>query len=238
MRLKRLAGSIILFLVVTVVTSPIVAQPLRSGSGPTDVAVVLRQLNSVGTFMMFTAHPDDENNSLLAKLAKGQGHRTVLLTATRGDGGQNEIGAELFDGLAVLRTEELLAAHRLDGAEQYFTRAVDFGYSFSIEETFSRWGREEVLGDMVRMIRTIRPEVMSAMSPSGRGGGQHHQASAVLAHEAYHAAADPNRFPEQISEGLRAWHAHKFYFSAGFPFGFGFGSAAAWYASWASTADA
>ena len=100
MRLKRLAGSIILFLVVTVVTSPIVAQPLRSGSGPTDVAVVLRQLNSVGTFMMFTAHPDDENNSLLAKLAKGQGHRTVLLTATRGDGGQNEIGAELFDGLA------------------------------------------------------------------------------------------------------------------------------------------
>jgi len=223
MRLKRLAGPIIIFLVITVVTSPIVAQPLRSGSGPTDVAVVLRQLNSVGTFMMFTAHPDDENNSLLAKLAKGQGHRTVLLTATRGAGGQNEIGAELFDGLAVLRTEELLAAHRLDGAEQYFTRAVDFGYSFSIEETFSRWGREEVLGDMVRMIRTIRPEVMSAMSPSGRGGGQHHQASAVLAHKAYHAAADPDRFPEQISEGLRAWHAHKFYFSAGFPFGFGFG---------------
>ena len=223
MRLKRLAVSIIIFLVFTVVTSPIVAQPLHSGSVQTDVAVVLRQLNSVGTFMMFTAHPDDENNSLLAKLAKGQGHRTVLLTATRGDGGQNEIGAELFDGLAVLRTEELLAAHRLDGAEQYFTRAVDFGYSFSIEETFSRWGREEVLGDMVRMIRTIRPEVMSAMSPSGRGGGQHHQASAVLAHEAYHAAADPDRFPEQISGGLRPWHAHKFYFSAGFPFGFGFG---------------
>ena len=132
MRLKRLAGFIVIFLVFTVVTPPIVAQPLRSGSAPTDVAVVLRQLNSVGTFMMFTAHPDDENNSLLAKLAKGQGHRTVLLTATRGDGGQNEIGAELFDGLAVLRTEELLAAHRLDGAEQYFTRAVDFGYSFSV----------------------------------------------------------------------------------------------------------
>ena len=223
MRLKRLARAIIILLALTVVPLPIVAQPLRSDSGPTDVAVVLRQLNTVGTFMMFTAHPDDEDNSLLAKFAKGEGHRTVLLTATRGDGGQNEIGAELFDGLAVLRTEELLAAHRLDGAEQYFTRAVDFGYSFSIEETFSRWGREEILGDMVRMIRTIRPEVMSAMSPSGRGGGQHHQASAVLAHEAYHAAADPDQFPEQLAEGLRVWQAHKFYFRAGFPFGFGFG---------------
>jgi LmbE family N-acetylglucosaminyl deacetylase len=223
MLLKRLARVTIILLALTIGTSPVVAQPLRSDSGPADVAVVLRQLNSVGTFMMFTAHPDDENNSLLAKLAKGEGHRTVLLTATRGDGGQNEIGAELFDGLAVLRTEELLAAHRLDGAEQYFTRAVDFGYSFSIEETFARWGREEILGDMVRMIRTVRPEVMSAMSPSGQGGGQHHQASAVLAHEAYHAAADPDRFPEQIAEGLRVWQAHKFYFSAGFPFGFGFG---------------
>ena len=223
MLLKRLARVAIILLALTIGTSPVVAQPLRSDSGPADVAVVLRQLNSVGTFMMFTAHPDDENNSLLAKLAKGEGHRTVLLTATRGDGGQNEIGAELFDGLAVLRTEELLAAHRLDGAEQYFTRAVDFGYSFSIEETFARWGREEILGDMVRMIRTVRPEVMSAMSPSGQGGGQHHQASAVLAHEAYHAAADPDRFPEQIAEGLRVWQAHKFYFSAGFPFGFGFG---------------
>ena len=199
------------------------AQPLRAGDGPVDLGVTLRQLQSVGTFMMLTAHPDDENNALLARLAKGEGHRTVLLTATRGDGGQNEIGAELFDGLAVLRTEELLAAHRLDGAEQYFTRAVDFGFSFSIDETFTRWGREEILGDMVRMIRTIRPEVMSALSPDGRGGGQHHQASAVLAHEAYHAAADPDRFPEQLAEGLRPWQAQKFYFSAGFPFGFGFG---------------
>ena len=221
MHLKSVARAITLILALTVVPSRIEAQPLHSDNGPTDVAVVLRQLNSVGTFMMVTAHPDDENNSLLAKFAKGDGHRTVLLTATRGDGGQNEIGAELFDGLAVLRTEELLAAHRLDGAEQYFTRAVDFGYSFSIDETFSRWGREEILGDMVRMIRTIRPEVMSAMSPSGRGGGQHHQASAVLAHEAYHAAADPDRFPEQLTEGLRVWQAHKFYYSAGFPFGFG-----------------
>ena len=197
------------------------AQPLQFGASPSELGVTLRQINSVGTFMMVTAHPDDENNALLTLFSKGKGHRTVLLTATRGDGGQNEIGAELFDGLAVLRSEELLAAHRLDGAEQFFTRAVDFGYSFSVEETFSRWGRQEILGDMVRMIRTVRPDVVSAMSPDGRGGGQHHQASAILAHEAYHAAADPSRFPDQLSEDVRPWQVKKFYFSVGFPFGFG-----------------
>ena len=199
------------------------AQPLSDAAGQTELAVALRQLNSTGTFLSVVAHPDDENNALLARLAKGDGHRTVLLSATRGDGGQNQIGPELFDALAVLRTEELAAAHRLDGAEQYFTRAVDFGYSFSVEETFERWGREEILSDIVRMIRTIRPDVISAMSPEGRGGGQHHQASAILAHEAYHAAADPARFPEQIAAGLRPWQARKFYFRSGFPFGMGAG---------------
>ena len=218
MAVSAVAGGLLLG-----IPSHVLAQPLRTAEGRVELGLVLRQLNSVGTFMMVTAHPDDENNALLAFLAKGEGHRTVLLTATRGDGGQNEIGSELFDGLAVLRTEELLAAHGLDGAEQYFTRAVDFGYSFSIEETFERWGREEILGDIVRMIRTVRPEVMSGLSPDGRGGGQHHQASAVLAHEAYHAAADPDRFPDQIAEGLRPWQAKKFYFSARFPFGFGGG---------------
>ncbi len=199
------------------------AQPLVSGEGRAELGVALRALNSTGVFLSVVAHPDDENNALLARLSKGEGHRTVLLSATRGDGGQNEIGPELFDALAVLRTEELHAAHRLDGAEQYFTRAVDFGYSFSIEETFERWGREEILGDFVRMIRTIRPDVVSAMSPEGRGGGQHHQASAVLAHEAWRAAADPGRFPEQIAEGLAPWQARKFYYRVGFPFGMGVG---------------
>ena len=204
-------------------STAVCAQPLVSGEGREELGVALRALNSTGVFLSITAHPDDENNALLARLSKGEGHRTVLLSATRGDGGQNEIGPELFDALAVLRTEELHAAHRLDGAEQYFTRAVDFGYSFSIEETFERWGREEILGDFVRMIRTIRPDVVSAMSPEGRGGGQHHQASAVLAHEAWHAAADPDRFPEQIADGLAAWQARKFYFRVGFPFGMGVG---------------
>ena len=202
---------------------PAVAQPLGAPAGQAEVAVALRQLNSTGTFLSVVAHPDDENNALLARLAKGDGHRTVLFSLTRGDGGQNEIGPELFDALAVLRTEELAAAHRLDGAEQYFSRAVDFGYSFSVEETFERWGREETLSDIVRMIRIVRPDVISAMSPEGRGGGQHHQASAILAREAYHAAADPARFPEQIADGLRPWQARKFYFRSGFPFGMGIG---------------
>ena len=161
--------------------NPGVGQPVQVVEGRVELGLVLRQLNTVGTFMMATAHPDDENNALLALLAKGRGLRTVLVTATRGDGGQNEIGPELSDALAVLRTEELLAAHRLDGAEQYFTRAIDFGYSFSRDETFELWGRDAILADFVRMIRRVRPEVIAAMSPDGRGGGQHHQASAVLA---------------------------------------------------------
>jgi len=197
------------------------AQPAERVNGRTALGLVLRQINSTGTFMMATAHPDDENNGVLALLSKGEGIRTTLVTATRGDGGQNEIGSELSDALAALRTEELLAAHRLDGAEQYFTRAVDFGYSFSRDETFQKWGRGEILGDFVRMIRTIRPDVIAGMSPDGNGGGQHHQASAVLVREAYAAAADPSRFPEQLAEGLRTWQASKFYFSTGFGFGRG-----------------
>ncbi|MCY4599449.1 MAG: PIG-L family deacetylase [Acidobacteria bacterium] len=217
------AAAVVLLFAVPQAVPPAFSQPLQPTDGRVELGLVLRQLNSTGTFLMITAHPDDENNALLALLSKGAGHRAVLLTATRGDGGQNEIGAELFDALAVLRTEELLAAHRLDGAEQYFTRAVDFGYSFSREETFARWGRQEVLGDMVRIIRTVRPDVISAMSPEGQYGGQHHQASAILAREAFAAAADPARFPEQIAAGLRPWQAAKFYFQAGFPFGMGIG---------------
>ena len=213
----RLAlGGILCALMAGVGLAALRAQPVERVSGRTALGLVLRQINNTGTFMMATAHPDDENNGVLALLSKGEGIRTTLVTATRGDGGQNEIGSELFDALAALRTEELLAAHRLDGAEQYFTRAVDFGYSFSRDETFEKWGREEILGDFVRMIRTIRPDVIAGMSPDGNGGGQHHQASAVLAHEAYSAAADSSRFPEQLAEGLRPWQASKFYFSAGF----------------------
>ncbi len=156
---------------------------------------MLRKLASIGTFMETDAHPDDEDNGLLAMLGHGQGMRTVLVTATRGDGGQNEIGPELFQSLGVLRTEELLAVHRFDGAEQFFTRAVDFGFSFSVEESIQKWGHDEIVGDYVRHIRALRPDVIAGFLCGGEGGGQHHQASARLTVEAFRAAADPDEVP-------------------------------------------
>src|SRR4051794_11989765 len=184
--------------------------------GHVALGLALRHLSNVGIFMHTTAHPDDENNGLLVMLNRGQGYRTTLATATRGNGGQNEIGPEIFEALGVLRTEELAALHRFDGAEQYFTRAVDFGFSFSVEETFQKWGHDEVLGDFVRLIRTIRPDVIAGLSTTGVGGGQHHQASARLAREAFRLAADATKYPEQIRDGLRPWQPKKIYFMTTF----------------------
>src|SRR5579872_4000114 len=135
--------------------------PVDEEQGHVALGLALRHLGNTGIFMMATAHPDDEDNGLLVMLNRGQGYRTTLVAATRGNGGQNEIGPEIFEGLAVLRTAELAALHRFDGAEQYFTRAVDFGYTVSIEETFEKWGRDEITGDYVRLIRTIRPDVIA-----------------------------------------------------------------------------
>ena len=191
-------------------------RPVAEDGGTVELALLLRKLQAGPTFMMTTAHPDDENNALLAQLDWGLGLRTTLVTATRGQGGQNEIGPELFDALAVLRTEELRSAHRFDGAEQFFTRAIDPGYSFSIEENLELWGKEEILGDFVRHIRTIRPDVIVGFIWGGEGGGQAHQASSRLTAEAFRAAADPSRYPEQITGGLRPWQAKKFYYTAGF----------------------
>src|SRR6185295_16452915 len=120
--------------------------------------------------------------------------------------------------LGVLRTGELAALHRFDGADQYFTRAVDFGYSFSIEETYEKWGREEITADYVRLIRMIRPDVIVTLPPTGNAGGQHHMASAVITRDAYKLAADPAKYPEQIKEGLRPWQPRKLYQTAGFGF--------------------
>ena len=179
---------------------------------------MLRKLSTAGTFMETTAHPDDEDNALLAMMSHGEGMRSVLVTATRGDGGQNEIGPEIFQALGVLRTEELLAVHRFDGAEQYFTRAIDFGYSFSLEESIQKWGREEIVGDFVRHIRATRPDVIAGFICGGDGGGQHHQASTRLTAEAFRAAADASRYPEQIREGLRPWQAKRLFCLQGFSF--------------------
>ncbi len=214
---RALIGSIALAaLLVTLPGAQMRVVPVDELQGHAALGLVLRHLANTGIVMEATAHPDDEDNGLLVMLNRGQGFRTALATATRGNGGQNEIGPEIFEALGVLRTQELAALHRFDGAEQYFTRAVDFGYSFSIDETFEKWGKDEITADYVRLIRMIRPDVVFAMSPTGDNGGQHHNASAVLSHDAYKLAGDATKYPEQIKAGLRPWQPKKFYYSAGF----------------------
>ncbi len=200
--------------------APMKAQPggLPAQSGEVGLGLALRELGNAGIFLQTTGHPDDENSAVLAMLTRGQGVRTALLTATRGTGGQNEIGPELFEALSVLRTEELSSVHRYDGAEQYFARAIDFGYSFSVEETYRKWGRQEILADYVRMIRTIRPDVIVTMNPDGELGGAHHQAQARITGEAFRLAADPAAFPDQLKEGLRPWQPRKLYYQVGYGF--------------------
>jgi LmbE family N-acetylglucosaminyl deacetylase len=200
--------------------------PLKFDQGATGLGLALRQLPVEGTVLYVTAHPDDENNGVLVALNRGRGLKTSLLTVTRGDGGQNEIGPELFQAIGILRGEELAGVHKYDGADQFHTRAYEFGYSFSVEETFEKWGKDEILKDVVRVIRSVRPDVILTMNRDGMGGGQHHQASARLAHEAFRVAADPARYPEQIKEGLRPWQARKIYQAGGGPGG-GRGGAAA-----------
>ncbi len=192
---------------------PVSAQitPLAFDEGASGLGLALRHLPVSGRVLYITAHPDDENNGVLVMLNRGRGLETALQTVTRGDGGQNEIGPELFQAIGILRTEELNAIHRYDGARQFFSSAYEFGYSFSVEETFQKWGREEILSDVVRAVRIFRPDVILTLSLVASGGGQHHQASAQLGREAFRAAADPKRFPEQLQEGLLPWQAHKIY---------------------------
>ncbi|MBM3312450.1 MAG: PIG-L family deacetylase, partial [Candidatus Aminicenantes bacterium] len=164
-----------------------------------DLDIALQKLGVLGSVLYVGAHPDDENTSLLALFSKGRKYRTAYLSVTRGEGGQNLVGPEQGEELGLLRTQELQAARRVDGAEQYFTRAVDFGYSKTAEETLSIWGKESVLGDLVWVIRKFRPDVIiTRFAAEGTGGHGHHTASGMLIKEAFAAAADPNRFPEQL----------------------------------------
>jgi LmbE family N-acetylglucosaminyl deacetylase len=217
-RLASLAGLLIVstLLAGADLHSQLRVQPVGEHPDEATLRLVLRKLKTVGTLMQTDAHPDDEDNALLAMAAHGLGMRAVVVSATRGEGGQNEIGPELFDALGVLRTEELLAVHRFDGAEQLFTRAVDFGYSFSVEESIAKWGRDEIVGDYVRHIRAIRPHVVVGFVCGGDGGGQHHQASTVLTLDAIAAAADPKRYPEQIEQGLEPWRVPRTFCTEGF----------------------
>src|SRR5690349_1284542 len=185
---------------------------------PPTGAAILQQLRSFGTMgsvLYVAAHPDDENTQVIAYLARGRGYRTAYLSLTRGDGGQNLLGPQLGDALGVARTQELLAARRVDGGRQYFTRAKDFGYSKNAEETLSVWDRREILADIVRVIREFRPDVIiTRFSPKPAPTHGHHTASAVLAVEAFRLAADPTAFPEQLRE-LTPWQARRIVHNVG-----------------------
>ena len=197
---RRWAGAAFILCLVQV---PAAAQKNLAGAGQTELA--LERLNVLGSVLTVGAHPDDENTALLAYLARGRKIRAAYLSLTRGDGGQNLIGSEKGELLGLVRTQELLAARKIDGGEQYFTRAVDFGFSKTAEETFEKWGHEAILADVVWIIRRFRPDVLVIGSSGGHG---HHQASGILTREAYAAAADKTRFPEQL-RWVEPWQAKR-----------------------------
>jgi LmbE family N-acetylglucosaminyl deacetylase len=187
--------------------------PLPQETGAAGLQLMLRRLQTTGRLMQVDAHPDDEDGGMLTLEARGNGVSTLLMTLNRGEGGQNKLGSNLFDVLGVVRTLEVLAADRYYGVEQRFSRVADFGYSKTPEETFQKWhGHDIALADIVRVVRTFRPDVLIArFSGTERDGHGHHQASAILTREAFRAAGDPNRFPDQIREGLQPWQPRKLY---------------------------
>ena len=180
-------------------------KPMPTG----EILLNLKKLNVVGTALYIAAHPDDENTVMLSWLAKERKVRTAYLSVTRGDGGQNLVGPELTDLLGLVRTQELLAARNIDGPEQYFTRANDFGFSKNTEETLQIWGKEAVLGDIVWRIRNLRPDVIICrFPPDARAGHGNHSASAVLAEEAFKLSGDPTKYPEQLKY-VKPWQAKR-----------------------------
>jgi LmbE family N-acetylglucosaminyl deacetylase len=193
----------------------------RAGEPPKGPVILheLRAFDTLGSVLYVAAHPDDENTHAITYLARGRGYRTAYLSLTRGDGGQNLLGPQLGDALGVARTQELLAARRLDGGQQYFTRARDFGYSKDYRETLRIWGEDAVLADVVRVIRAFRPDViLTRFSPTPGDTHGHHTASAVLAVEAFKLAGDPSAFPEQLGE-LAPWQPKRILHNRGGPAG-------------------
>ncbi|RPD45428.1 LmbE family protein [Hymenobacter sediminis] len=180
-----------------------------------EILLGLKKLNVLGSVLYIAAHPDDENTRLIAYMANGRLLETGYLSCTRGDGGQNLIGPELREQLGVIRTQELLAARRIDGGRQFFTRANDFGFSKTPDETFTIWDKEQVLSDMVWVIRQRRPDVLiTRFPPDSRAGHGHHTASAILAAEAFDAAGDPKRFPEQLKY-VQVWQPKRLFWNTG-----------------------
>lgn len=207
----------ILLLAGSAVPSPLTAQLESPQASSADLGLLLRQMDGEKRVLMIAAHPDDEDTSLLTTLARGLGARAAYLSLSRGEGGQNLIGPELDEGLGIVRTGELLSARRLDGAEQFFARAFDFGFSRRADETFRHWPREELLRDVVWVVRTFRPHVIvSIFTGTDRDGHGQHQAAGIVSREAFDAAADPSRFPGQLQDGVEPWAPLKLYSSTRF----------------------
>jgi LmbE family N-acetylglucosaminyl deacetylase len=201
--MKKLCLLVLLFYC----TEIIQAQPKALSSS--EIYQHIQKLNTVGNAMYIAAHPDDENTLLIAWLSKEKKVRTAYMAMTRGDGGQNLIGSEQGEYVGLLRTHELLEARKIDGGEQYFSRAVDFGFSKQTEEALSTWGKDKILEDLVYQIRKFQPDVLiNRFPPDARAGHGHHSASAVLAAEAFDAAADPTKFPEQL-KNVKVWQAKR-----------------------------
>lgn len=208
-----------LLLIALLYVLPVAAQSPATYTS-SDIYLQLKKLKVLGSVLYMAAHPDDENTRLLAWLARERLYRTGYLSLTRGDGGQNLIGDEQGIDLGLIRTQELLAARRIDRAEQFFSRAFDFGFSKSTDEALAKWGREKILSDAVWIIRKFQPDIIITRFPEdSRAGHGHHSASAVLAHEAFRAAADPARFPEQFKYGVKPWKVKRIFWNT-----FNFGS--------------
>ncbi|WP_312331017.1 PIG-L family deacetylase [Sphingobacterium sp.] len=205
--MRRPFISVIIILAGILSTSSVKAQNPQWDAA--EIKLNLEKLNTLGSVLYFAAHPDDENTRLIAWLAQEKKYKTAYLSLTRGDGGQNLIGTEQGIELGLIRTQELLAARKIDKGEQFFSSAYDFGFSKTPEETFEFWDKKRVLGEAVWIIRKFRPDVIiTRFPPDSRGGHGHHQASAILAQEAFKAAADPNQFSEQL-QFVSPWQAKR-----------------------------
>src|ERR1700680_4661399 len=188
------------------------AQELPINRGSTALWQSLRKRPARASLIMVTAHPDDEDGGMLAFESRGQGARVTLLTLNRGEGGANVMSANYFDGLGLVRTEELLAADRYYGVDQYWTRVVDYGFSKTKAESISKWTHDRVLADVVRVVRMTRPLVITSVFVGGPSDGHgNHQTAGAMAQEVFKAAGDPNVFPDQIVAGLKPWTPLKDY---------------------------
>lgn len=202
-----------LVMILVMCSAGLAHEPIAEDRGAAGLWRALKELRTTGSVMHITAHPDDEDGPLLARMSRGQGARVSLLTLNRGEGGANLVTADFFDALGALRTIELLKAGEYYGARLYFTHVVDYGFSKTLDEALKKWGgQENVLREVTRIVRLERPDVILArFQGNPRDGHGNHQTAGIMARLVYEAAGDPNRFPEQIAAGLKPWQPRKLY---------------------------